>query len=351
MVNERKYVDLRSDTVTRPTPEMRRAMMEAEVGDDVFMEDPTANRLQEIAARMLNKEAALFMPCGIMANEVAVKVHTQPGQEVIMDENCHIFGYELASIAALSGAMPRPLPGKKGIITVEQIKKAIRPKIYYMAQTGLITLENTHNMSGGTLYPLEITREIVHFARENAIPIHLDGARIFNASIASGHSVKDLCEGFDSVMFCLSKGLGAPVGSVLLGRKETIEKARSIRRMFGGGMRQVGVLAAAGIYALENNIERLAEDHENASFLASEIAAVDGLDINPQDVKTNILIFNCENSGMKAAELVQKLKEAGVLCLTTGEYTIRMVTHLDVSREDCINAVAVIKDVAKKYIK
>jgi threonine aldolase len=351
MVNERKYVDLRSDTVTRPTPEMRRAMMEAEVGDDVFMEDPSANRLQEIAARMLNKEAALFMPCGIMANEVAVKVHTQPGQEVIMDENCHIFGYELASIAALSGVMPRPLPGKKGIITVEQIKKAIRPKIYYMAQTGLITLENTHNMSGGTLYPLEITREIVHFARENAIPIHLDGARIFNASIASGHSVKDLCEGFDSVMFCLSKGLGAPVGSVLLGRKEIIEKARSIRRMFGGGMRQVGVLAAAGIYALENNIDRLAEDHENASFLAREIAAVDGLDINPQDVKTNILIFNCEDSGMKAAELVQKLKEAGVLCLTTGEYTIRMVTHLDVSREDCIKAVAVIKEVAKKYIK
>jgi threonine aldolase len=351
MVNERKYVDLRSDTVTRPTPEMRRAMMEAEVGDDVFMEDPSANRLQEIAARMLNKEAALFMPCGIMANEVAVKVHTQPGQEVIMDENCHIFGYELASIAALSGVMPRPLPGKKGIITVEQIKKAIRPKIYYMAQTGLITLENTHNMSGGTLYPLEITREIVHFARENAIPIHLDGARIFNASIASGHSVKDLCEGFDSVMFCLSKGLGAPVGSVLLGRKEIIEKARSIRRMFGGGMRQVGVLAAAGIYALENNIDRLAEDHENASFLAREIAAVDGLDINPQDVKTNILIFSCEDSGMKAAELVQKLKEAGVLCLTTGEYTIRMVTHLDVSREDCINAVAAIKEVAKKYIK
>lgn len=351
MVNERKYVDLRSDTVTRPTPEMRRAMMEAEVGDDVFLEDPSANRLQEIAARMLSKEAALFMPCGIMANEVAVKVHTQPGQEVIMDENCHIFGYELASIAALSGVMPRPLPGKKGIITVDQIKKAIRPKIYYMAQTGLITLENTHNMSGGTLYPLEITKEIVHFARENAIPIHLDGARIFNASIASGHSVKDLCEGFDSVMFCLSKGLGAPVGSVLLGRKEIIEKARSIRRMFGGGMRQVGVLAAAGIYALENNIDRLAEDHENASFLAREIAAVDGLDINPQDVKTNILIFSCEDSGMKAAELVQKLKEAGVLCLTTGEYTIRMVTHLDVSKEDCINAVAVIKEVAKKYIK
>jgi threonine aldolase len=351
MVNERKYVDLRSDTVTRPTPEMRRAMMEAEVGDDVFLEDPSANRLQEIAARMLSKEAALFMPCGIMANEVAVKVHTQPGQEVIMDENCHIFGYELASIAALSGVMPRPLPGKKGIITVDQIKKAIRPKIYYMAQTGLITLENTHNMSGGTLYPLEITKEIVHFARENAIPIHLDGARIFNASIASGHSVKDLCEGFDSVMFCLSKGLGAPVGSVLLGRKEIIEKARSIRRMFGGGMRQVGVLAAAGIYALENNIDRLAEDHENASFLAREIAAVDGLDINPQNVKTNILIFSCEDSGMKAAELVQKLKEAGVLCLTTGEYTIRMVTHLDVSKEDCINAVAVIKEVAKKYIK
>jgi len=351
MKNDMKYIDLRSDTVTRPTPGMRQAMMEAEVGDDVFMEDPTVNRLQEEAAQIIGKEAALFMPCGVMANEVAIKVHTQPGQEVILDENCHIFGYELASIAALSGVMPRPLPGKKGIFTVDQIKKAIRPKIYYMAQTGLITLENTHNMSGGTLYPLEITREIVQFAQENAIPIHLDGARIFNASIADGHSAKELCAGFDTMMFCLSKGLGAPVGSILLGKRETIEKARSIRRMFGGGMRQVGVLAAAGLYALENNIERLAEDHKNASLLAKEIATVDGLDINPQEVKTNILIFSCENSGMKATELVQKFKEAGVLCLSTGEYTIRMVTHLDVSREDCVNAVDIINEVVKNYVK
>lgn len=351
MKKDKKIIDLRSDTVTRPTPEMRRAMMEAEVGDDVYMEDPTVNRLQEKAAQIMGKEAALFMSSGTLANEVAIKVLTQPGQEVIMDENCHIFNYEQAGMATLSGVMPRPLPGEKGILTLEQIKKAIRPKIYYMAQTGLITLENTHNMSGGTLYPLEITKEIVQFAQENSIPVHLDGARIFNAAIASGHSARELCQGFDTVMFCLSKGLGAPVGSILLGNKEAIEKARSIRRMFGGGMRQVGVLAAAGLVALEKHINRLAEDHEKAYLLAKEIASVDELEIDPQAVKTNILIFSCEKSGLKAGELTQKLRDAGLLCLSTGEYSVRMVTHLDVSREDCINAVDIINEVAKKHFK
>jgi len=351
MKNDKKIIDLRSDTVTKPTLEMRQAMLEAEVGDDVFMEDPTVNRLQENSAQMLGKEAALFMSSGTLANEVAIKVLTQPGQEVIMDENCHIFNYEQAGMATLSGVMPRPLSGKKGILFADQIKKVIRPKIYYLAQTGLIALENTHNMSGGTIYPLEITKKIVKIAEEYSIPIHLDGARIFNAAAASGYSAKELCEGFDTVMFCLSKGLGAPVGSILLGRKETIEKARSIRRMFGGGMRQVGVLAAAGLVALEKHIDRLAEDHENASLLANEIASVDGLEINPEEVKTNILIFSCEHSGLKAQELTQKLGEAGVLCLSTGEYTVRMVTHLDVSREDCLNAADIIIEVAKKHFK
>jgi len=268
-----------------------------------------------------------------------------------MDENCHIFNYEQSGMAALSGVMPRPLPGKKGVLSLDQIKKAIRPKIYYLAQTGLITLENTHNMSGGTLYPLEITKEIVEFAQENSIPTHLDGARIFNAAIASNHSAKELCEDFNTMMFCLSKGLGAPVGSILLGKREIIEKARSIRRMFGGGMRQVGVLAAAGLVALEKHIDRLAEDHENASLLANEIAMVDGLEIDPQEVKTNILIFSCEKSGLKAVQLTKKLGEVGVLCLSTGEYTIRMVIHLDVSLEDCLNAIDIINEAAKKHFK
>jgi threonine aldolase len=351
MEKDKNFIDLRSDTVTKPTLEMRRAMMEAEVGDDVYMEDPTVNHLQEKAAQMMGKESALFMASGTLANEVAIKVLTQPGQEVIMDENCHIFNYEVAGLATLSGVMPRPLPGKKGILSVEQIKNAVRPKIYYLAQTGLITLENTNNLSGGTIYPLEITKEIVHFAKNNSIPIHLDGARIFNAAIASGHSAKELCEGFDTIMFCLSKGLGAPVGSILLGKNETIEKASSIRRMFGGGMRQVGVLASAGLVALEKQIDRLAEDHDNASLLANGIALIDGLNIDPREVNTNILIFSCEKCGLKAGELTLKLKEAGVLALPTGEFTVRMVTHLDVNREDIINAVDIINEVAKKHFK
>ena len=351
MKRKEKIIDLRSDTVTRPTAEMRLAMMEAEVGDDVYLEDPTVNRLQEKAAQMLGKEAALFMASGTLANEVAVNVLTQPGQEVIMEENCHIFNYELAAMSVLSGVMPRPLPGEKGILSLEQVKKAVKPKIYYLAQTGLITLENTHNMSGGNVYPLEIVKEIIQFAQEKGIPTHLDGARIFNAAIASGYSAQQLCEGFDTMMFCLSKGLGAPVGSILLGKREIIEKARTVRRMFGGGMRQVGVLAAAGLIALEKMIDRLEEDHKNASLLAKEIAQIKGLEIEPEEVKTNILIFSCQKMGLDAAAFTQKLAEAGVLALPTGAFTIRMVTHLDVSREDILNAVDVISEVAKKNFK
>src|SRR5215475_13913896 len=281
-------IDLRSDTVTKPSPEMRRAMAEAEVGDDVFIEDPTINLLQDRAATVFKREAALFVPSGTMGNLTCIIAHTRPGQEVICEEAGHIYNYEMASMSAIGGVLPRVLRGEDGILSWEIVSKAIRPKIYYRPQTALISLENTHNMAGGTVYPTAVAGEICDKAHDAGIPIHLDGARIFNAATYLGQDVVQITKKFDSVQFCLSKGLGAPVGSMIVGSRDFIERCRSIRKMLGGGMRQVGVLAAAGLVALEEGPKRLHVDHENASFLAKELASISGVTLNPAKVQTNI---------------------------------------------------------------
>jgi threonine aldolase len=336
-----KVIDLRSDTVTKPTPAMRRAMAQADVGDDVFGEDPTVNRLQERAAELFGREAALFVPSGTMGNQIAIKVHTQPGDEVILEEASHIFNSEMAMMAAFSGVIPRPIPSERGWLRWEQIESAIRPNVYYYAQTRLICLENTHNFKGGSVYPLEWAREIIEKAHERGLKVHLDGARIFNAAVATGRSVKELTEGFDSVMFCLSKGLGAPVGSMLVGSAEFIEKARRVRKMLGGGMRQVGILAAAGLYALEHHIERLAEDHENAQILAQALREIPEVQLEP--VETNIIIF--ELTKTPAEKLITELKKRNILALAIGPRRVRLVTHLDVSRADVLRAACALQEI------
>src|SRR5256885_13313959 len=284
-------VDLRSDTVTRPTPAMRRAMAEAEVGDDVYLEDPSINRLEKRAAEIFAKEAALFVPTGCMGNLIAIKVWTHHGDEVICEERSHVNLYELASMSAIAGCMPRIARGDDGILTWEQIEAVIRPKIYYDSQTALVCIENSHNMAGGTLYSAAQINENCDHAHAAGLKIHLDGARVFNAAAALGVQVAENARNLDSVMFCLSKGLGAPVGSMVVGSNAFIEKARVYRKMFGGGMRQVGVLAAAGRIALEESPKRLAIDHQNAQRLAQGIAEIPSLRIDPKSVKTNIVIF------------------------------------------------------------
>ena len=336
-----KVIDLRSDTVTKPTPAMRRAMAQADVGDDVFGEDPTVNRLQERAAELFGREAALFVPSGTMGNQIAIKVHTQPGDEVILEEASHIFNSEMAMMAAFSGVIPRPIPSERGWLRWEQIESAIRPNVYYYAQTRLICLENTHNFKGGSIYPLEWAREIIEKAHERGLKVHLEGARIFNAAVATGRSVKELTEGFDSVMFCLSKGLGAPVGSMLVGSAEFIEKARRVRKMLGGGMRQVGILAAAGLYALEHHIEHLAEDHENAQILAQALREIPEVRLEP--VETNIIIF--ELTKTPAEKLITELKKRNILALAIGPRRVRLVTHLDVSRADVLRAACALQEI------
>ncbi len=335
-------IDLRSDTVTKPSKEMRRAMERAEVGDDVYGEDPTVNLLQQKVAELFGFEASLFAPSGTMCNQIAVKIHTKPGDEVILEESCHIFNHEQAMMAAFAGVLARPIRTERGWFTAEDVKKYIRPKAYYLSRTGLICLENTHNAKGGAVYPQHEAQKIIEFAKSQRIPVHLDGSRIFNASIATSKPVKELTRGFDSVMFCLSKGLGAPIGSMLLGDKAFIEEARRVRRMLGGGMRQVGILAAAGLYALEHNVERLAEDHENAKLLAQKIAEVDGIEL-AYPVETNIVIIRLK--AMSAAEFVEKLKTKGVLAGAVGPDSVRLVAHLDVNRSDILKAVEVVRQV------
>ncbi len=324
-------IDLRSDTVTRPTPEMLKAMASAEVGDDVYSEDPTVNLLQEKAAELFHRESALFMPTGSMANQVAIKIHTRPGREVISEARGHIFNYEMAAVAAISGCLVRPVETVDGILEWSMIEPVISPDVYYRADTGMIALENTHNMAGGKLLPLESFREITTESRKRGIPVHLDGARIFNASAASGHSVVELSLGADSVMFCLSKGLGAPVGSILLGDRDFITEARAVRKLLGGGMRQVGVLAAAGLIALETMPQRLYEDHLKAQILAGAMAEIPIFSLDPSEVETNILVVDLK--GRTSAELAGRLRDKGVLASPTGPHQMRFVTHRDVSMD------------------
>lgn len=338
-----EWIDLRSDTVTRPTREMREAMMNAEVGDDVYMEDPTINRLQERAATIFEREASLFMPTGTMGNQIAVKIHTHHGSEVILEEAGHIFNYEMAMMSSFSGVLARPIRGEDGMLTWEQIQKQIRPKIYYVSPTRLIALENTHNMAGGTIFPQAEAENICSCAHEAGLPVHLDGARIFNAAVATGKSVAELTKKFDSVMFCLSKGLGAPVGSMLVGSREFIEKARVYRKALGGGMRQAGVLAAAGLIALEKQPAKLAEDHANAKRLAKALSEIPGIQIDPSKVQTNILVFDIAKTGLNTTEFSNRLKQHGVLANGINPTYMRMVTHYDLSRADIERTIQVIK--------
>ena len=337
-------VDLRSDTVTRPTPEMRRAMADAEVGDDVYGEDPTVNRLESRAAEIFGKEAALFVPTGCMGNLISIKVWTHHGDEVICDERGHVNLYELASMSAIAGCMPRIARGEDGILTWKQIEAVIRPKIYYDSQTALICLENTHNMAGGIVYPTAEVEDICDHAHGVGLKVHLDGARIFNAAVALGENVARITRKVDSVMFCLSKGLGAPVGSMIVGTRSFIEKARVYRKMFGGGMRQAGVLAAAGLVALERSPKRLHVDHENASRLAEGIAELPTLRIDAKKVCTNIVIFDCSKTGKTAVEFCEALSARGVWAQDTALYSVRFVTHCDVNREGVERALAVLHE-------
>ena len=341
-------VDLRSDTVTRPTAEMRRAMAEAEVGDDVYGEDPTVNRLERRAAEIFGKEAALFVPTGCMGNLIAIKVWTHHGNEVICEERGHVNLYELASMSAIAGCMPRAVRGEDGILTWKQVEAGIRPKIYYDSQTALICLENTVNMWGGTVYPTAQVEEICDHAHAMDLKVHLDGARIFNAATALGENVSQMTRKVDSVMFCLSKGLGAPVGSMVAGSEGFIEKARIYRKMFGGGMRQAGVIAAAGLIALEKSPGRLHIDHENAKRLAEGISEIPGLTIDPKKVRSNIVIFDCTKTGKTAVEICDALHPHGVWAQDTALYSVRVVTHCDVARAGVERALLVLKDVVLK---
>jgi len=338
-------VDLRSDTVTKPSAAMRKAMHDAEVGDDVYREDPTVNRLQERAAEIFGREAALYVVSGTMGNQTAIKVLTHHGHEVICEDRCHIYNFEMGTLTAFSGLVPRTVHAEDGILSWELIAPHIRARNDYRARTGLIELENSSNLAGGSVYPLAITSDIVTRAHAVGLPVHLDGARIFNASIALGKSVVDLTQNFDSVMFCLSKGLGAPVGSMLVGSKEFIEEAHIVRKMLGGGMRQAGVLAAAGLIALEEGPKRLHIDHANARFLAQELAQIPGIKIDAAKVVTNILFFDVSGTGITAFEISKILGAQGVLANATDAKSIRMVTHLDVDRAGCERAMRVLREV------
>ncbi len=342
-----KCIDLRSDTVTKPTPEMRRAMAEAEVGDDVYLEDPTVNRLQARAAEIFGREASLFVPSGSMGNLACVMAQTRPGQEVICESSGHIYSYEMGSMSALGGVLPRLIPAVNGILKWEAIAAAIREKVYYRPQTAMVCLENTHNMAGGTVYPTSLADEICDRAHEAGIAVHLDGARIFNAAAYLGEDVAAMTRKFDSVQFCLSKGLGAPVGSMIVGSRDLIERCRRIRKMLGGGMRQAGVLAAAGLIALENGPKQLPQDHENAQLLAHGLAEIPGIRIDPSNVVTNIVMFDLRNTSMNAADFVNRLGQRAVLAGAVEAFRVRLVTHRDVDRSDIEDALRTIADVVR----
>ena len=333
-------IDLRSDTVTRPTPAMRRAMSEAEVGDDVYREDPTVNLLEERAAALFGKEAAMFVPSGTMGNQIAVKLHTRPGSEVVLEERSHIFNYEMGAAASVSGVSLRPVRGDRGQLNWDMLSPAIHHSApYYVTPTSLITLENTHNMAGGSVMPLSTSNEICERAAALGLPVHLDGARVFNASIALGKRLDEIARPFASVMFCLSKGLGAPVGSMLVGQSAFIEEGRNWRKRLGGGMRQVGILAAAGLIAIEESPTKLVEDHQNAKRLAEGLAHIPGIAIDLESVQTNIVIFDVSGTSLSPDRLTHELKQVGVLASGINAREMRMVTHYDVDRQGVERAI------------
>ncbi len=340
----RKYIDLRSDTVTKPSTGMRKTMYEAEVGDDVFKEDPTVNALENYAAELLGKESALFVPSGVMGNQICLRALTNPGDEVICEKDAHIFNYESGSPAALSGIQLYPIEGRYGVITSRQIEEAIRPvSAYYMPRTKVIEVENTHNRSGGTIHPIENIIELKNLAKKYNLYFHLDGARIWNASVVTGISPNEYASHFDTVSCCLSKGLGAPIGSIIAGSKEFVKEAYRIRKSWGGGMRQAGIIAAAGLYALKNNISRLAEDHQRAKNLADAVSQLKNVSIDMNAVQTNILIIKVLNMSVEEAQT--RCKEKGLLLSIGTKTALRAVTHLDIIDEDIENAKTILQSV------
>jgi threonine aldolase len=341
-------IDLRSDTVTKPTPEMRAAIANAEVNDDVIDVDPTVKRLQDLCAEMLGKEAAIYMPSGTMTNQVAVRLHCQPGDELICDVNCHIYNYEQGAFAQLSGVATRTVEGDFGVLHVDQLRDLIRPDNDHMVRTRLVCLENTHNRGAGRILPYENVEAVCRWAEENGLRRHLDGARLFNAAVATDIEAAAWARHFDTVSVCFSKGLGAPVGSALAGPRDLIQLARRHRKVLGGGMRQAGIIAAGALFALENNVERLAEDHANAKILADAVREADGLELEPDFVDTNMVIFRVAPALGTAPDFVAALQEEGVLVLPVSPAKIRAVTHLDVTEEEVVRAGKIVGTAAEK---
>ncbi len=341
-------IDLRSDTITKPTPAMREAMARAEVGDDVFGDDPTVARLEARTAEILGKEAAVFTPSGTMANQLALRAHTEPGDEILVDANAHIYYYESGAPAALAGVMCRCLPGVRGVFTVADVEDVLRPADQHFAPTKLVCLENTHNRGGGSVWPIERIREIADVSRARGLRRHLDGARLWNAAIATGIPERDYAAYFDSVSVCFSKGLGAPIGSALCGTREFIHRARRFRKMYGGGMRQAGILAAGALHALEHHRARLAEDHANARALAEGLSRLPGLELDPASVQTNIILMRVRK--LSAASLMGALDQAGVRVLAVGPDTIRAVTNLMVTSEKIPTALKMFESILGKAL-
>ena len=336
-------IDLRSDTVTKPTPAMREAMARAEVGDDVLGDDPTVKELEAETASLLGKEAAVFTPSGTMANQMAIRCQTEPGDEIIVEANGHLYYYEAGAPAALSGVMCRCVEGRRGVFSADELEAVLRPANAHFPRTRLVCLENTHNRGGGKIWPLEQICEVCTAARKRGLQLHLDGARLWNASVATGVAEREYAAHFDTINVCFSKGLGAPVGSALAGSRDLIERARRFRKMFGGGMRQAGIIAAGALFALRHHRARLAEDHANAKALATGLAHVEGLEVVPAEVETNMVRIGVRT--MPAEQLAERLRARGVLVLATGRDTIRAVTNLMVSAKDVEAAVAIIRGV------
>ncbi len=342
----REMIDLRSDTITKPTEEMRKAAYEAQVGDDVYGEDPTVNLLEEKASEILGKESALFVTSGTQGNQIAVLTHCRPGNEILLEAESHIFYYESGAVAALAGVQTRTIKGVNGVMSPSHIEAAIRVEDQHFPETGLICIENTHNRAGGAVIPSSNMKEIYAMAQRYSIPVHVDGARLFNAAASAGCSIKEFTQHCDTVQICLSKGLGAPVGSIIAGPEEFIKKARKWRKRLGGGLRQVGIIAAPALVALTKMTERLAEDHENANFLAEILKNHDGLEI-VNSVDTNIVVLNVSGLCMNADEFVERLKAKGVLAVTFGTTLVRLTTHYDVNRKDMEKVGSIIAEIVK----
>jgi len=343
----KNIIDLRSDTVTLPTEEMLEAIRNAELGDDVYKEDPTVNRLEEMAAKKMGKEAALLVPSGTMANLVSVTSNTKRGDSVILEADSHIYWYEVGGISAIAGVLPLPVKGEMGVMDPRDVEAAIRPKSLHFAETTLVCIENTHNRAGGTVITPAQIEAISKVVKENGLRLYMDGARIFNAAVALKVDVRDFTRHVDNLMFCLSKGLSCPIGSVIVGSEEFIERAEKVRKILGGGMRQAGIIAAAGIVALEKMIDRLEEDHRNARLLAEGLAKIEGIDVDMKTVQTNMVMLDVKGS-VGAETFVNKLREQGVLALNLSKTRVRMVTHRGIEKEDIHKALSIIEKVAKE---